>query len=178
VRKLVIVLVVLVGLGVTADFGAAAAAEYQVAKQMREELGLATDPSVRINGFPFLSQAVLGSYSAIDMRAAGLTVGPLHDVAVEATLRDVDAPLSDLRSGDLQSVRVAEAAGRVRISDRDIGRSGSRISSSSRPPMRRSRSCCRRVRGPVNPAPTAARSSGWWRPQISPGTAPRSSASG
>ena len=30
--------------------------------------------------------------------------------------------LSDLRSGDLQSVQVAEAAGRVRISDRDIGR--------------------------------------------------------
>jgi len=122
VRKLVIAVMVLIGLGVAADFGAAAAAEYQVAKQMREELGLAADPSVRINGFPFLSQALLGSYSAIDMQAAGLTVGPLHDIAVEATLHDVQAPLAQVRSGDLRSVQVGEVAGRVRISDRDIGR--------------------------------------------------------
>jgi hypothetical protein len=122
VRKLVIAVLVLLGLGVAADFGAAAAAEYQVAKQIRQELGLAADPSVRINGFPFLTQALLGNYSHIDMRAAGLSVGPLHDVAVEATLYDVDAPLSEVTSGDLRSVRAAEVAGRVRIWDKDIGR--------------------------------------------------------
>lgn len=122
VRKLVIAVVVLVGLVVAADFGAAAAAEYQVAKQVREELGLAADPSVRINGFPFLTQALVGNYSDIDMRATGLSVGPLHDVAVEATMRDVDAPLTEISSGDLRSVRAAEVDGRVRIWDRDIGR--------------------------------------------------------
>lgn len=121
-RKLLIAVLVLVGLGVAADYGAAAAAEYQVAKQIREELRLAADPSVRINGFPFLTQALLGHYSDIDMRAAGLSVGPLHDVAVEATLYDVDAPLSEVRSGDLSSVRADEVDGRVRIKDKDLGR--------------------------------------------------------
>ncbi|HEU0087085.1 MAG TPA: DUF2993 domain-containing protein [Pseudonocardiaceae bacterium] len=121
-RKLVIAVLVLVGLGVAADYAAAAAAEYQVAKQIRAELGLAADPAVRINGFPFLTQALVGHYTDIDMRADGLSVGPLHDVAVEATMRDVDAPLSEVRSGDLRSVRVAEVDGRVRIKDRDIGR--------------------------------------------------------
>ncbi|HEY2763088.1 MAG TPA: DUF2993 domain-containing protein [Pseudonocardiaceae bacterium] len=121
-RKLVIAVLVLVGLAVTADYAAAAAAEYEVAKQIRQKLVLAADPSVRINGFPFLTQALVGNYSDIDLRATGLSVGPLHDVAVEATMRDVDAPLSELRSGDLASVRVAEVNGRVRISDRDIGR--------------------------------------------------------
>lgn len=121
-RKLVIAVLVLVGLGVAADYSAAAAAEYQVAKQMREEFGLAAEPSVRINGFPFLTQALLGSYSAIDMRAAGLSVGPLRNIAVEATMREVDAPLSEVTSGDLRSVRAARVDGRVRIWDWEIGR--------------------------------------------------------
>lgn len=121
-RKLLIAVLVLVGLVVAADYGAAAAAEYQLAKQIRGELGLAADPSVRINGFPFLTQALRGHYSDIDMRAAGLSVGPLHDVAVEATLHDVDAPLSEVRSGDLSSVRADEVDGRVRIKDKDLGR--------------------------------------------------------
>jgi hypothetical protein len=122
VRKLVIVVLLLVGLGATADYAAAAAAEYQVASQIRGQLGLAADPSVRINGFPFLTQVLVGNYSDIDLQATGLSVGPLHDVAVEATMRNVTAPLSALRSGDLRSVRAAFVVGRVRISDRDIGR--------------------------------------------------------
>jgi hypothetical protein len=122
VRKLVIAALVLAGLLVAADFGAAAAAEYQVAKQLREELRLAADPSVRINGFPFITQALSGHYSDVDMRAAGLSVGPLHDVAVEATLHDLNAPLSEVRAGDLQSVRADKVDARVRIKDKDIGR--------------------------------------------------------
>jgi hypothetical protein len=122
VRKLVIGVLVVVALAVAADFGAATAAEYTVAKQMRQQLGLAGDPSVRINGFPFLTQALAGQYHAIDVRASGLSVDPLHDLDVEATLHDVDAPLSEVTSGNLQSVRAARVEGRVRIKDSDLGR--------------------------------------------------------
>jgi hypothetical protein len=122
VQKLVIVVLVVMGLVVAADFGAAAVAEYQLAKQLKEQFGLASDPSVRINGFPFLTQALGGRYSAIDIRATGLSVDPLHDVAVEATLHDVDAPLSEVTSGNLQSVQAARVDGRVRIKDSDLGR--------------------------------------------------------
>lgn len=121
-RKLVIALLVVVGLAVAADYGAAAAAEYQVSKQMREKLGLAADPSVRVEGFPFLTQAVSGEYSQVDIRASGMSVGPLHDVGVEATLHDLTAPLSQVRSGDLQSARAARVQARVRVKDKDIGR--------------------------------------------------------
>ncbi len=121
-RKLIVVVLVIRGLIVAADFGAAAAAEYQLAKQVREQFGLSSDPSVRINGFPFLTQALAGRYSAIDIQATGLPVDPLRDVAVEATLHDVDAPLSGVTSGDLHSVQVAQVTGRVRIKDSDIGR--------------------------------------------------------
>ena len=121
-RKLVIAVLVVVGLAVAADFGAAAVAEYKVAQQLRARLGLPTDPSVRINGVPFLTQALAGRYSAIDIRATGLPADPLRDVAVEATLYDVDAPLSEVISGTLQSVQAARVDGRVRVKDSDLGR--------------------------------------------------------
>lgn len=121
-KKLVITLLVLVGLAVAADFAAAAGAEYQVEQKMREEFGADTEPSVRINGFPFITQALVGHYSSIDIRAAGITVGPLQNVEVEATMRDVDAPLSEVTDGNLRSVRAAEVDGRARIRDTDVGR--------------------------------------------------------
>ncbi|MDT7712172.1 MAG: hypothetical protein QOG46_861, partial [Pseudonocardiales bacterium] len=121
-RKLIITVLVVIALAVAADFGAAAFAEYTIAKQLRQQLTLANDPSVRINGFPFLTQAVAGHYAAIDVRAGGITADPLHDLDVEATLRDVEAPLSEVTSGDLHSVRAARVDGRVRIKDSDLGR--------------------------------------------------------
>lgn len=121
-RKVVITLVVLVGLLVATDFGAAAAAEYQVSKQLRDELSLTADPPVRIRGIPFLTQAVAGHYGEIEVGAIGLDVGPLTDVTVEATLYDVDAPLSELMSGSLDSVHADEVDGRARIHDTDLGR--------------------------------------------------------
>lgn len=121
-RKLIITVLVVVALAVAADFAAAAAAEYAVAKQLRQQLKLASDPSVRINDFPFLAQAVNGRYSAIDVRAGGLSVDPLHDLEVEATLHDVAAPLSQVISGKLQAVHAEQVDGRVRIKDSDLGR--------------------------------------------------------
>jgi hypothetical protein len=122
VRKLIIAVLVIVALAVAADFGAAAAAEYTVAKQMRQQLNLASDPSVRINGFPFLTQAVAGHYTSIDIQASGVSADPLHNLDVEATLHDVDAPLAEVISGDLHSVRAAKVDGRIRIKDTDLGR--------------------------------------------------------
>ncbi|MFN2477710.1 MAG: DUF2993 domain-containing protein [Pseudonocardiaceae bacterium] len=121
-RKLIIAVLVIGALAVAADFGAAAAAEYTVSKQMRQQLRLASDPSVRIDGFPFLTQAVAGHYTVIDVQASGVSADPLHDLDVEATLHDVDAPLAEVISGDLHSVRAAKVDGRVRIKDTDLGR--------------------------------------------------------
>ena len=121
-RKLIIAVLVVVALAVAADFAAASVAEHRVATQLRQQFTLSSDPSVRINGFPFLTQALAGRYSAIDVRASGLSVDQLHDLDVEATLHNVDAPLSEVTSGNLQSVHAAQVDGRVRIKDSDLGR--------------------------------------------------------
>lgn len=121
-RKLVIALLVLAGLLVAADFGAAALAESAVSRQMREQLGLADDPSVRINGFPFLTQAVSGRYRSVDVDASRIRVGELRELQVSARLSDVTAPLPMLLGSGPKSLLVDEAEGTVRVGPNDLER--------------------------------------------------------
>jgi hypothetical protein len=117
----VAVLIVLVALAVAADYAAAAVTESAVSRQMRSELNLVDDPSVRINNFPFLTQAIAGRYRSVDVTADHVPVGPLRDVQVRTQLRDVTAPLSQLLGGS-RTVAVREAEGTVRIGAPDIER--------------------------------------------------------
>lgn len=122
VKRLLIALVVLAGVLLAADYGAAALAESAVSRQMRTELSLADDPDVRINGFPFLTQAISGHYSSVDVNAAHIAVGPLRDVEVIAQLRDVDAPLSMLLGSGPKTLTVGDADGTVRVDADDLER--------------------------------------------------------
>jgi hypothetical protein len=122
-KKIVIVLVVIVGVLVAADFGVAAAAEYQVSKKMRTELNLAADPSVDIHGFPFITQALAGDYQDISINATGVPAkNTLRDLEVDADLHHVRVPLSNLLSGNVQQLKVDEVDGQVQIKASDVGR--------------------------------------------------------
>jgi hypothetical protein len=80
IKRSVAALIVLVAAAIGIDYGAAAITESVVARQMRTQLALADDPSVRINNFPFLTQAISGKYRSIDVIADHVTVGPLRDL--------------------------------------------------------------------------------------------------
>jgi hypothetical protein len=121
-RRLVIALLVLTGLLVVADFGAAALAESAVSRQMRSQLGLADDPAVRINGFPFLTQALSGRYGSVDVEADRIAFGELQELSVSAQLQDVDAPLAMLLGSGAKTLKVAEAEGTVRVAAADVER--------------------------------------------------------
>ena len=121
-KKAAIALLVLVGLLVALDFGTAAAAEYQVSKRLRGHLGLPDDPAVRINGFPFLTQAIAGDYRDVEVTADRVTVARLRNIGVEATLHHVRVPLSELLSGSADSVHVDEVLGRARIQVTELGK--------------------------------------------------------
>jgi hypothetical protein len=121
-KRLIIAVVVLVGVLVAADYATAAAAESVVSRQLRERLGLADDPAVRINGFPFLTQAVGGHYGSIELDAQRLKVGDLQNVEVKANLHDVEAPLSGLLGGGIPGLKVGTAEGSARVGDDDIQR--------------------------------------------------------
>ena len=121
-RRLIIALLVLVGLFVALDYGSAALAESAVSRQMREQIGLADDPSVRINGFPFLTQAISGRYSSVDVDAQRIRVGELQELGVHAQLRDVSAPLPMLLGSGPKTLTVGEAEGTVRVPASDVER--------------------------------------------------------
>lgn len=121
-RRLIIALLVLAGLVVAADFGAAALAESAVSRQMREQLGLVDDPSVRINGFPFLTQAISGDYSSVDVEASRIAVGELREVNLSAQLRNVSAPLPMLLGSGPKTLDVRAAKGTVRVPAGDVER--------------------------------------------------------
>jgi hypothetical protein len=119
----VIALVVLVLLLVGADFGAAAYAEHMISQKVRTQLQLTDDPSVTIHGFPFLTQALGGEYGHISVSAAGVPVADkLQDVAVNAELENVTAPLSDLTAGNTKAITIGELTGSVTIKAADLAR--------------------------------------------------------
>jgi hypothetical protein len=122
-RPIVITLVVLLALLVGADFGGAAIAEYQVSKRAKAAFGLADDPAVTVNGFPFLTQAISGEYDHITVDAKGVPIkNILKDVEVHADLRGVQAPLSDLLAGRTDSIVVKEIEGQLRVKEADFNR--------------------------------------------------------
>jgi hypothetical protein len=121
-RRLIIILLVLAGLLVAADFGAAALAESAVSRQMRSQLGLVDDPSVRINGFPFLTQALNGTYPNIDVDATRIPYGSFKELEITAQLHDVTAPLAMLLGSGQKTIEVASADGTVKIDAADLER--------------------------------------------------------
>ncbi|WP_243769857.1 DUF2993 domain-containing protein [Amycolatopsis acidicola] len=121
-RRIIVSLVVLVGVLVAADFGLAAYAEHTVSQKAREQLKLTDDPSVTIHGFPFTTQAVSGDYSHISLSASGVPIQDLKDVAVNAELNDVTAPLSDLLNGNTDAIKIGKLQAQVTIKASDIAR--------------------------------------------------------
>jgi hypothetical protein len=120
VRRLLIAVAILAVLLVLVDRVAVTVADRALAREIRSELALADDPSVHIAGFPFLTQAVRGRYGDIHVQLTGVKSGPLRDLRVDAQLRGVRAPLSDLISGRLKQVPVDDIAGAVAISYTDL----------------------------------------------------------
>jgi hypothetical protein len=74
-RRLLIVVLIVLALLVILDRVGNAVAENQAAKLLKSSQHLDRTPSVRITGFPFLTQAITGRYGEIDVTVRDLTVG-------------------------------------------------------------------------------------------------------
>lgn len=123
-RRLVIALValvVLVGVLVLVDVGAATYTEQRISRTLRESQRLPTDPSVSVAGFPFLTQLVDGRYERVDIEAADVPAPDLGPVSVSATLRDVAVPASQVLSGSISSFTAGEVSTEVRVPATTLG---------------------------------------------------------
>ena len=121
-RKLLVGLLVLVVLLAVADRVAAAYANRRLAAQVKTELQLQQDPTVRVHGIPFLTQALRGRYSDARVRIPDYDSGPLQNIVIDARLQGVRAPLGDVLNGRLDDVPVDRITGDLTIGYDDLAR--------------------------------------------------------
>jgi hypothetical protein len=115
VRRLVVALVVVVGLLVAADRIAVVAAQDVVAKRIQREQGLLVRPDVTIGGFPFLTQAIAGTYDDVSVVLRDVRRGPVPVARITAHLRGVHVPLGDVVRQHLGQVPVDRASAAVLV---------------------------------------------------------------
>ena len=100
-------LVVLVALLLLADRGGAVLAGRALGEQIRVHQNLAQAPEVSFGGFPFLTQAVAGTYEQVDAHFTEVHGGQGLSVQnLDVTLHGVHVPLAAAISGELQEVSV------------------------------------------------------------------------
>ncbi|PJE97482.1 DUF2993 domain-containing protein [Streptomyces carminius] len=121
-RVLLILTVLLGGLFVGADRLAVGLAEDKIAERIRSSRGLDQNPSVQINGFPFLTQVAGKELDSVDASMDGLTVR-VGDRSVEVT--EVDVKLRDVRlENNFSSAVAGRATGTARIGYADLTAAG------------------------------------------------------
>jgi len=116
VKGLLVVLVLLLGLGVVADRVAASVAEDKVATQLAAKGRLHGTPSVVITGFPFLTQAVAGSYDDVRISLTAAELGQPAGTKAAVDLHGVQVPLSEVLSGSVRKVPVDRIDGTATLS--------------------------------------------------------------
>jgi hypothetical protein len=95
-RRLVIFLVVLVILLVAADRISRYAAQRKIATRVATSYHLPTRPSVRIQGFPFLTQVLARRFKEVDVTLSSVTASGVRLEDLQARFKGVRAPLRKL----------------------------------------------------------------------------------
>jgi DUF2993 family protein len=116
VKALVITLFVLLGLAVAADRVAVHVADSQVAAQVQQQGKLPGEPTVDITGFPFLTQAVSGTYDDVQMSFTADQLGQPAGTSAQVSLHGVHLPLSAVLSRSVSSVPVDRVEGTATLS--------------------------------------------------------------
>ena len=119
-RRLVLVVVLLLGLLAVADRMAALGAERIVAKRLQAAESLAVRPDVSIGGVPFLTQMARGRYDDVTVTVHDLRRGDLHIAMVRAHLTGVRVPFADVLRQHVGRVRVATATAEILLTFADV----------------------------------------------------------
>jgi hypothetical protein len=120
VRRLVIIVVVLVALLVVLDRVAVVEADHVVAARIQTQEHLPSRPSVSIGGFPFLTQALGGTYDDVTLTVHDFRRSVVAVDTISVTLHGVHVPLGSVFSQHLSSVPVDSATARVLLSYDDM----------------------------------------------------------
>jgi hypothetical protein len=118
--KLLIAVIVLLLVGVGADFAAARYFEDQAATTLARRYDL-DRPIVQVRDFPFLPRLALGRFSAIDLAASDARARGVTAERVEVHLHDVSVP-REVLLGEPGAITVGRADGQVQLSEAEVNR--------------------------------------------------------
>jgi LmeA-like phospholipid-binding len=121
VRKLLVAAVILLILGVAADFAAARVFEDRVTDVLQREYDLGRRPVVQVRDFPFLPHLATGRFSAIDVAATDLRARGVNAARLTLHLRDVRVP-REVLLGEPGGVDVRRADGQVELTEAEVNR--------------------------------------------------------
>jgi hypothetical protein len=118
-RVLLVLLLIVVVLLVAADRIGVHVAEQQVAEQTKtqlasEDITTSGTPTVKIAGFPFLTQVLSGNYDKIDIDIPHPTSKGIQLDSLDVVATGVNAPMSTVMSGDGQ-IEASKVVGTARM---------------------------------------------------------------
>jgi hypothetical protein len=113
---LLVLLLIMVGVLVVVDRVGVGVAERRVAEQVATRGGLNGRPEVDITGFPFLTQALSGTYDDIRISLTAEELGQPAGTRADVSLQGVHVPLSDVLSGSVQQIPVDRVDGTATLS--------------------------------------------------------------
>jgi hypothetical protein len=111
-----VLLVLVVGILVVVDRVGVRIAEGRVAEQIADRSALTGAPEVEIGGFPFLTQALSGTYDDIRISLTAEELGQPAGTRADVSLQGVHVPLSDVLSGSVQQIPVDRVDGTATLS--------------------------------------------------------------
>jgi hypothetical protein len=121
VRKLLIAVVILLILGVAADFAAARVFEDRVTDTLQREYDLDRRPVVQVRDFPFLPHLAGGRFSTVDVAATDVRARGVNAARLVLHLHDVRVP-RDVLLGEPGGVDVGRADGQVELTEAEVNR--------------------------------------------------------
>ncbi|MFI7440808.1 DUF2993 domain-containing protein [Nonomuraea indica] len=133
-RKLIVFLFILVVLLVAVDRVAVAGVERDLANRIAAAADLSEQPTVTIEGVPFLTQAVSGHYPEVRFDLGTLTYGGVPVRGLRGTAYDVTAPLADViqNRADIRAGRLTVRGTLTRATIDKFAPDGVRISGNGR----------------------------------------------
>lgn len=123
-RRLITGLVVLLVLLVAADRIIVSVASGVIASRMQASAQLESKPSVSIKGFPFLTQAIGGSYGHVQVKTGAFVRGGVRIASLDVSATDLKIPLSEALSGKVDAVPVSGLDAVAVVTYADIAKKG------------------------------------------------------
>ena len=119
-RRFLISILVLVALLAVVDRVALSAAQHDVAERLQADAKLSTAPSVRIHGFPFLTQLAAGDFDDVDVVMRGLGSGGLRIDRLRVHVRGAHVSIGDVISQDRSRIHVDHASAKLTLTYADL----------------------------------------------------------